>query len=436
MSPTAEAELDEMMEADTMPVAASEGVWAKAPDPAPLVAKKEEDELGPAASGPGPKPSSQAAAVVGVAAASAADVDMEAADAAAADAAVALLESTPRTSGDDSAEAPTLETPAQRLGAKQEMVEEVNTAPSAEGVMMMPRRIPVKVKKPEPDDDPVAFRMRGSAKGQPRRPSEVNGVKEARSRSPRRAALQRSKDILMKALPRHVARKVLVESDDNPADIIDQAHKLRPDNWPDASLPGGGDNPDIYRRLPDRKALEQLSSRMLKAFVEKARGSGGATDDTEAFCSKNDLSKDTLNAMLMLPKVLQARVRNAGAVVGFNKDAVVMWRINRVLQGAVAESKPPQDKSEFIAENWISRETMTSMDQVDPQVLSLAINKGPLYGPSSFQMLQERIQKAEEAITRDIEKSQKEAARAMEDMAPAIEAPTILPPNVQRVQAS
>lgn len=117
------------------------------------------------------------------------------------------------------------------------------------------------------------------------------------------------------------------------------------------------------------------------------------TDLTASFVAENHLDSDGTAALRMLPLPVNLRVISAGAVTGFNREAVLGARIRRARE---AFSTEKIDISQFIEDNWVSTDAERALRVAPPEVRQKIIAEGPVLGQNPSVELASRIEKVQQ----------------------------------------
>eukprot|EP00419_Tripos_fusus_P052576 CAMPEP_0172808932 /NCGR_PEP_ID=MMETSP1075-20121228/7963_1 /TAXON_ID=2916 /ORGANISM="Ceratium fusus, Strain PA161109" /LENGTH=465 /DNA_ID=CAMNT_0013648125 /DNA_START=19 /DNA_END=1416 /DNA_ORIENTATION=- len=209
------------------------------------------------------------------------------------------------------------------------------------------------------------------------------------TRDPKFLEAENLGNALVQCLPTEARPQV---AEDDPFSIITDCYNSRGDDWPRLDTVGGGTGGDAG--VPDLHALsETLLARVKEKYaaVPVMEDDDENSDLTASFVTENQLGTESDVALRRLPLPVNLRVISAGAVVGFNRDAVLGARIRRARE---AFSTEKVEISQFIEDNWVSTDTERAMRVASPEVHQKVIAEGPVLGQHPSAELASRLEKA------------------------------------------
>jgi len=210
-------------------------------------------------------------------------------------------------------------------------------------------------------------------------------------RDPKFLEAERFGNALLQCLPTEVRPQV---AEDDPFSVITDCYNSRGEDWPKLDTVGGGTGGDA-----NVQDLHTLSEALLVRVKEKLAATplpeepDEDTDLTASFVAENHLDSDGTAALRMLPLPVNLRVISAGAVTGFNREAVLGARIRRARE---AFSTEKIDISQFIEDNWVSTDAERALRVAPPEVRQKIIAEGPVLGQNPSVELASRIEKVQQ----------------------------------------
>lgn len=204
-------------------------------------------------------------------------------------------------------------------------------------------------------------------------------------------------DPLVLCLPLELRKEVPAVKD--PELVTAHCFAMRPATWPELLQVGGGGG-----GLPNISALRALSERLLcrleEQTMDKTKPLPPGSDQTAVFAAGNKLDKASEEIVRSLPDTARLRVIRAGPVVGHDREAVVMARIRRAMEGVSGAGEVP-DLQTFVANNWIGTATERVLRAATPELQRKVMQKGPLLGPCPQKELLDRLDRLEPKLTKE-----------------------------------
>jgi len=233
-----------------------------------------------------------------------------------------------------------------------------------------------------------AIKLGTTAKAKPW--SKSGGLQPPKKRDPQFLEAERLGNAVAQCLPTEVRPRIL---EDDPFRIIHDCYNSRGDDWPRLDTVGGGTGGDTG--LPDLHALSEVLLARVKEKFSAAplpEEPDENTDLTAMFATENRLGAEGDAALRRLPLPVNLRVISAGAIAGFNREAVLAARVRRARE---AFSTEKTDISQFIEENWVSTDTERALRVAPPEVHQKVISEGPVLGQNPSAELASRLEKAQ-----------------------------------------